>query len=132
MAESKKISPFVSDMDMYYFGTGTHYDIYKKLGAHPCTKGGKKGVYFAVWAPNAKEVHLISDYNGWNEDEYRMSRLEPAGIYETFIPGMGIDCLYKYHKQGRKTVQGRSLCQQSGASPGNGQRYNRHIQDTLE
>ncbi len=96
MAESKKISPFVSDMDMYYFGTGTHYDIYKKLGAHPCTKGGKKGVYFAVWAPNAKEVHLISDYNGWNEDEYRMSRLEPAGIYETFILGMGIDCLYKF------------------------------------
>ena len=96
MAESKKISPFVSDMDMYYFGTGTHYDIYKKLGAHLCTKGGKKGVYFAVWAPNAKEVHLISDYNGWNEDEYQMTRLEPAGIYEIFIPGMGIDCLYKF------------------------------------
>ena len=96
MAESKKISPFVSDMDMYLFGTGTHYDIYKKLGAHPCTRDGKKGVYFAVWAPNAKEVHLISDYNGWNEDEYPMTRLEPAGIYEIFIPGMGIDSLYKF------------------------------------
>ena len=96
MAESKKISPFVSEMDMYLFGTGTHYDIYKKLGAHLCTRDGKKGVYFAVWAPNAKEVHLISDYNGWNEDEYTMTRLEPAGIYEIFIPGMGIDCLYKY------------------------------------
>ena len=96
MAESKKISPFVSEMDMYLFGTGTHYDIYKKLGAHLCTRDGKKGVYFAVWAPNAKEVHLISDYNGWNEDEYPMTRLEPAGIYEIFIPGMGIDCLYKY------------------------------------
>lgn len=96
MAESKKISPFVSEMDMYLFGTGTHYDIYKKLGAHLCTRDGKKGVYFAVWAPNAKEVHLISDYNGWNEDEYQMTRLEPAGIYEIFIPGMGIDCLYKY------------------------------------
>ena len=79
MAESKKISPFVSEMDMYLFGTGTHYDIYKKLGAHLCTRDGKKGVYFAVWAPNAKEVHLISDYNGWNEDEYHMTRLEPAG-----------------------------------------------------
>ena len=96
MAESKKISPFVSEMDMYLFGTGTHYDIYKKLGAHLCTRDGKKGVYFAVWAPNAKEVHLISDYNGWNEDEYPMTRLEPAGIYEIFIPGMGIDCLYKF------------------------------------
>ena len=96
MAASKKISPFISDMDMYLFGTGTHYDIYKKLGAHLCEKDGKKGVYFAVWAPNAKEVRLITDYNGWNEDEYHMTRLEPAGIHEIFIPGMGIDSLYKY------------------------------------
>ncbi len=96
MAETKKISPFITDMDMYLFGMGTHYDIYKKLGAHLCKKGGKEGVYFAVWAPNAREVFLISDYNGWNEDEYRMTRLEPAGIHEIFIPGMGIDCMYKY------------------------------------
>ncbi|MCR5688308.1 MAG: 1,4-alpha-glucan branching protein GlgB [Lachnospiraceae bacterium] len=96
MAESKKISPFISDMDMYLFCTGTHYDIYKKLGAHVCKKNGKQGVYFAVWAPNAKEVHLITDYNGWNEDEYPMTRLEPAGIYEIFIPDMGIDSLYKF------------------------------------
>ena len=71
MAVAKKISPFITDMDMYLFGTGTHYDIYKKLGAHLCKKNGKSGVYFAVWAPNAKEVFLITDYNGWNEDEYR-------------------------------------------------------------
>ena len=90
------ISPFVTDMDMYLFGTGTHYDIYKKLGAHPCKKDGREGIYFAVWAPNAKEVHLITDYNGWNEDEYLMKRLEPAGIHEIFIPDMGVDCLYKY------------------------------------
>ena len=96
MAASTKISPFISDMDMYLFGTGTHYDIYKKLGAHLCEKDGKKGVYFAVWAPNAKEVRLITDYNGWNEDEYHMTRLEPAGIHEIFIPGMGIDSLYKF------------------------------------
>ena len=96
MAPSKSISPFITDMDMYLFGMGTHYDIYKKLGAHLCKKGGKSGVYFAVWAPNAREVHLITDYNGWNEDEYPMKRLEPAGIYEIFIPDMGLDCLYKY------------------------------------
>ena len=91
-----KISPFISDMDMYLFGTGTHYDIYKKLGAHLCEKDGEKGINFAVWAPNAKEVRLITDHNGWNEDEYHMTRLEPAGIYEIFIPGMGIDSLYKF------------------------------------
>lgn len=121
MAESKKISPFVSDMDMYYFGTGTHYDIYKKLGAHPCTKDGKKGVYFAVWAPNAKEVHLISDYNGWNEDEYRMSRLEPAGIYETFIPGMGTDCLYKFlitTRNGEKLYKADPFANKAELRPG--------------
>jgi len=96
MAEAKKLSPFVTDMDMYLFGTGTHYDIYKKLGAHPCKKGGKAGVYFAVWAPNAKEVRLITDFNAWNEDEYVMKRLEPAGIHEIFVPDMGVDCLYKF------------------------------------
>ena len=96
MAESKKIDPFITDMDMYLFGTGTHYDIYKKLGAHPCKKGQKQGVYFAVWAPNAASVHLITDFNGWNEDEFQMKRLEPAGIYEIFIPGMGVDFQYKY------------------------------------
>ncbi len=96
MAASKKISPFISDMDMYLFGTGTHYDIYKKLGAHLCEKDGQKGVNFAVWAPNAREVRLISDYNDWNENEYYMTRLEPAGIYEIFVPGMDIDCLYKF------------------------------------
>ena len=89
MAKSTKITPFVTDMDMYLFGTGTHYEIYKKLGSHPCKKNGKQGMYFAVWAPNAAAVHLISDYNGWNEDEYPMNRLEPAGIYEIFIPDMG-------------------------------------------
>ena len=96
MAGNNKITPFITDMDMYLFGTGTHYDIYKKLGAHPCKKGKQQGMYFAVWAPNAAEVRLISDYNGWNEDDYRMTRLEPAGIYEIFIPDMGIDCLYKF------------------------------------
>ena len=75
MAAAKTISPFITDMDMYLFGTGTHYDIYKKLGAHPCKKNGKQGIYFAVWAPNAREVRLITDYNGWNEDEYVMKRL---------------------------------------------------------
>ena len=92
----EKFSPFISEMDMYLFGTGTHYDIYKKLGAHVTTHEGKKGVHFAVWAPNAASVNVITDYNGWNEEEYVMTRLEPAGIYELFIPGMGVDQLYKY------------------------------------
>ena len=118
---SKKISPFITDMDMYLFNTGTHYDIYKKLGAHLCEKDGKKGVYFAVWAPNAKEVFLITDHNGWNEDEYRMTRLEPAGIYEIFVPDMGIDCLYKYliyTTQGKKLYKADPFANKAELRPG--------------
>ncbi len=121
MAGSKTISPFISDMDMYLFGMGTHYDIYKKLGAHVCKKKGKSGVYFAVWAPNAAQVHLISDYNGWNEDEYEMTRLEPAGIYEIFIPDMGIDCLYKFlitTKRGEKLYKADPFANKAELRPG--------------
>ncbi len=121
MAKTNSISPFVTDMDMYLFGTGTHYDIYKKLGAHPCKKNGKQGMYFAVWAPNAEAVHLISDYNGWNEDEYQMSRLEPAGIYEIFIPDMGVDCLYKfliYTRRGDKLYKADPFANKAELRPG--------------
>ncbi len=121
MAGSKSISPFISEMDMYLFGTGTHYDIYKKLGAHICKKGSKSGVYFAVWAPNAAAVHLITDYNGWNEDEYEMTRLEPAGIYEIFIPDMGIDSLYKYlitTKRGEKLYKADPFANKAELRPG--------------
>ena len=121
MAASKAISPFVTDMDMYLFGTGTHYDIYKKLGAHLCKKGGKSGVYFAVWAPNASEVILITEFNGWNEDEYRMTRLEPAGIYEIFIPGMDVDCLYKFliiTKKGEKLYKADPFANKAELRPG--------------
>lgn len=56
----------ISDLDCYLFGAGTHYEIYKKLGAHPMTYKGKKGIYFGVWAPHAQAVHLVGDFNGWN------------------------------------------------------------------
>ena len=54
---------FISEDDAYLFGEGTHYAIYKKLGAHPSEEKGEKGFHFAVWAPNAKEVHLVGDFN---------------------------------------------------------------------
>ena len=58
---------FISEADQYVFGQGTHYEIYKKLGAHMCTHDGKDGVFFAVWAPNAQDVYVIGEFNGWNE-----------------------------------------------------------------
>lgn len=96
--EKKEIKdiPFLSEMDQYLFGMGTHYDIYKKLGSHQATEGKTKGMNFAVWAPNAKSVSLIGEFNEWDETANPMTRLEPSGIYETFVPQLGTGELYKY------------------------------------
>ena len=95
-----------SKLDMYYLGQGTHYDIYKKLGAHPCTEDGVTGVYFAVWAPNAQKVSVIGTFNGWKEDADEMTRLEPMGVYELFVPKASVGDLYKFYIE---TPDGRSL-----------------------
>ena len=65
----------ISELDCYLFGAGTHYDIYQKLGAHPMTFKGKSGIYFAVWAPHAEQVHLVGDFNGWNPDANPMKKI---------------------------------------------------------
>ena len=87
---------FISEDDEYLFGQGTHYEIYKKLGAHCATENGKKGMFFAVWAPNAAQVAVIGSFNGWNETQYLMKKSKSAGIYTLFIPGVGTGELYKY------------------------------------
>ena len=71
---------FISDADQYVFGQGTHYEIYKKLGSHFCKKGKKDGVFFAVWAPNAREVYVIGEFNDWSESASPMERLGEGGI----------------------------------------------------
>ena len=87
---------FVTDMDQYLFGQGNHYDIFRKLGAHPVKHEGKLGVHFAVWAPHAYRVHVIGEFNGWNQENHEMRRLEPLGIYELFVPGVEQGTLYKF------------------------------------
>ena len=87
---------FISEVDQYVFGQGTHYDIYKKLGAHVCHKGKKKGVFFAVWAPNAREAYVLGEFNGWSENAAPMKRLGEGGIFATFIEGVEEGQLYKY------------------------------------
>ena len=79
---------FISNDDAYWFGNGTHYQIYKKLGAHPSEENGEKGYFFAVWAPNAKAVHVVGTFNGWNEDQYPMKQFNAGGIWTLFIPGL--------------------------------------------
>ena len=87
---------FISEADQYLFAQGTHYDIYKKLGAHPSVEDGKEGMFFAVWAPNAASVFVIGSFNGWDETAAPMEKLGPGGIHATFIPGVSTGELYKY------------------------------------
>ena len=89
-----------TELDQYLFGQGTHYDIYRKLGAHPGTQNRKKGVYFAVWAPNAQAVSVIGEFNGWNNEKNPMKKVGTIGVYETFIPGAKIGQLYKFYITG--------------------------------
>ena len=84
------------ELDQYLFGQGTHYDIYRKLGAHAVTRNRKKGVYFAVWAPNAKAVSVVGDFNGWDRKQAPMKRVGAIGVYETFVPGVKPGDLYKF------------------------------------
>jgi 1,4-alpha-glucan branching enzyme len=84
-----------SDFDLYLIGEGRHLDLYERLGAHMRTVEGISGVAFAVWAPNARRVSVIGDFNGWDERVYPM-RLHANGVWELFIPGVEPGARYKY------------------------------------
>jgi 1,4-alpha-glucan branching enzyme len=86
----------LSDFDLYLFAEGTHSRAYEKLGAHLNERNGHLGVQFAVWAPNAERVSVIGDFNGWNTAT-DMMRPSSAGVWESFIPGIGPGTVYKYH-----------------------------------
>jgi 1,4-alpha-glucan branching enzyme len=84
--------------DIYLFREGTHFTLYEKLGSHLMAHGGTEGTYFALWAPNAKRVSVIGDFNRWDASAHPLSaRADDSGIWEGFIPGVGEGSLYKYH-----------------------------------
>ena len=116
----------IGELDQYLFGQGTHYDIYKKLGAHPATNEDKKGVYFAVWAPHAAQVHVVGDFNEWEEREaYEMTRVGEIGIYEIFVEGIGVGELYKFlitTSDGRKLYKADPYGNQAEFRPGTASR----------
>ncbi|SFB09400.1 1,4-alpha-glucan branching enzyme [Acetitomaculum ruminis DSM 5522] len=96
---------FIGELDMYLYGQGTHYEIYKKMGSHVVEKNGVIGTFFDVWAPHARCVHVIGDFNGWDEHASPMNFLNGNGIYELFIPGVKEGAVYKYcitTKNGKK------------------------------
>jgi len=83
--------------DLYLFNEGSHFRLYDKLGAHPATQDGTTGTYFAVWAPDAKQVSVIGDFNGWDRAPNPLAPRADSGIWEGFVPGVGQGTLYKYH-----------------------------------
>ena len=112
---------YISEADQYLFAQGTHYDIYKKLGAHQSVEDGKKGMSFGVWAPHAASVFVIGTFNSWNETANQMEKLGPGGIYKTFIPDVGLGELYKFliiTPDGRKLYKADPFANQGEVRPG--------------
>ena len=94
--ENTREKVFISEADQYLFAQGTHYDIYKKLGAHLSVEDGVEGVFFGVWAPNAACVHVVGEFNGWDENSHIMKKEGSVGIYQLFVPGVQEGTMYKF------------------------------------
>lgn len=88
--------PVISDFDLFLFGEGNHYKIFDKLGAHPLQIKNVSGVNFAVWAPNAKRVSVIGDFNNWDGRQNPMRARKNSGVWELFIPGLKNFDKYKF------------------------------------
>ncbi len=97
-----KVTPYslFTDFDIDLFKAGKHYRLYEKFGSHPMTLDGVDGTYFAVWAPSAKTISVIGDFNFWLEGEHHLNvRWDDSGIWEGFIPNAGKGSIYKYKIQ---------------------------------
>lgn len=112
---------FISEADQYLFAQGTHYDIYKKLGAHLSVEDGVEGTFFGVWAPNALQVHVVGSFNEWNEASHPMKKLGEGGIWSVFIPEVGEDTMYKFlitAQDGRKLYKADPFANYAEFRPG--------------
>ena len=86
----------ISELDTYLFAKGTHYEIYEKMGAHLAEEDGKAGTYFSVWAPNARSVSVVGDFNNWDRTAHPMQPVQQSGIWDIFVPGGKAGDLYKF------------------------------------
>jgi 1,4-alpha-glucan branching enzyme len=91
----------LTDDDLFLFNEGSHFRLYEKLGAHPMIVNGQNGTYFAVWAPDARQVSVIGDFNGWDRNSHPLRPKGRSGIWEGFVPGAGSGAIYKYHVASR-------------------------------
>ena len=119
--ETGKGYEFLGELDEYLFGHSVHYDIFRKLGAHPSVKDGVHGIHFAVWAPHAAAVYVIGEFNGWREDDIAMERHGEIGLWEAFVPEAQVGQMYKYliHAQdGRYLYKADPYANQAEMRPG--------------
>ena len=118
----KKVQPYeIGELDQYLFGQGNHYEIYQKMGAHKVTVDGESGVYFAVWAPHARRVAVVGDFNEWDFEANYMDRQEPMGIYTCFVPGVKEGDLYKFcieTQQGKRIFKADPYANYAELRPG--------------
>ena len=123
---TKKVQPYeIGELDQYLFGQGNHYEIYEKLGAHKVTVDGVSGVYFAVWAPHARRVAVVGDFNEWDFEANYMERQEPLGIYTCFVPGVDVGDLYKFcieTQQGKRIFKADPFANYAELRPGTASR----------
>ena len=96
ISDPYSFGPVLGPMDDYYIGEGSHLRLFDKLGAHPMHHEGADGVHFAVWAPNAKRVSVVGNFNDWDGRRHPMRKRIDTGIWEIFIPDVSVGCIYKY------------------------------------
>ena len=100
-ATQEQGSTLLTAYDLHLFNEGKHSRLFEKFGAHVIEHDGRRGTYFAVWAPNADRISVVGDFNGWNPDSHPMNPRESSGAWEAFIPGLGQGTVYKYHLRSR-------------------------------
>ena len=91
-----RFGPIIGELDAYLIASGRHLDLYRVLGAHPRTIDGVSGVTFAVWAPNARRVSVVGDWNGWDGRVHVMRLRRECGVYEIFLPHVPLGSRYKF------------------------------------
>ncbi|GAA0441535.1 MULTISPECIES: 1,4-alpha-glucan branching protein GlgB [Sphingomonas] len=121
--DTYSFGPVLGDLDLHLFNEGRHWDLARVFGAQPRTVAGVEGVSFVVWAPNARRVSVIGDFNGWDGRRNPMRRHHGAGVWELFVPGIGPGAHYKYEilgADGRVVQKADPLARQTEAPPATG------------
>jgi len=125
MKDPHHFEPTLGELDLHLIAQGTHHRLWTVLGAHLRTVAGTAGTSFAVWAPNAQAVSVVGDFNAWDGRENPLRLLGSSGIWECFVPGVGVGALYKFElrtREGQLRVKTDPLARELEHSPGTASR----------